>query len=135
MPDSAASMLNPRPADAAPKAGGSIRVVVRRLFKIPMRLRVGERPAGAERLPPFLARVSTLIGDLAASTFRGLVIGVAVALTDENVGEGGARVRKKFVTGLQSVSFAEPSGHFDRLGERKITGSIFSESSLLKSDS
>lgn len=48
VPDSAASMLNPRPADAVPNAGGSMRVVVRRRFRMPMRLRVGERPAGAE---------------------------------------------------------------------------------------
>lgn len=75
------------------------------------------------------------MGERAASTLRGLVIGVPVALTDENVGEGGARVRKKLVMGLQRVSLDEPSGHLERLGERKLTGSMFSASSLLKSDS
>ena len=44
-----------------------------------------------------------------------------------SLGEGGALVRKKLV-GFVNVSLEEPSVALDRFGERKIAGSIFSES-------
>lgn len=50
MPERAASMLNPRPVEVE-NFGGSTRVngeAVRRRLSMPMRLRVGERPAGAD---------------------------------------------------------------------------------------
>lgn len=45
---------------------------------------------------------------------------------ENSFGEGGALVRNK-LGGLKSVSLLEPSGPRERLGERKITGSTFSE--------
>jgi hypothetical protein len=135
VPDRAASILNPKPdaADLA-KAGGSTRPVRLRL-RIPMRLRVGERPAGADALPLEID-VSSLAGERAESIGRrGVVAGVLDLREEEKLlGEGVARVRKKFdIAGLHmDVDEAEPSGHLERLlGERKMTGSIFSEASLL----
>jgi len=61
VPDRAASMLNLRPLDA-PNLGGSMWAKgepVRRRLRMPMRLRVGERPAGAERGDGF--EISVLI--------------------------------------------------------------------------
>jgi hypothetical protein len=52
VPESAASMLNPSPEEGAENLGGSTRVKGVPVFlqlRIPMRLWVGERPAGAER--------------------------------------------------------------------------------------
>lgn len=90
-----------------------------------MRLRVGERPAGAERVVDF--EVSSLgAGERAGRIGRW---GEAVGLREEkSLGEGGALVRKKLVDLRRSLEV--PSGFFDRLGERKMMGSMFSALSL-----
>ncbi len=139
MPESAASMLNPRPWEVLDpeNLGGSTRVnglaVVRRRFRIPTRFRVGERPAGAERGVVFEGSIRGAAGDRAESIFLGDVTGLMAE--EKSLGEGGARVTKKFC-GLQrgeDVALLEPSGHLDRLGERKMTGSMFSLFSLSES--
>ena len=48
------------------------------------------------------------------------------------MGEGGALVRKKLVGLTKEVSLLLPSGHLERLGERKMMGSMFSELSSSK---
>jgi len=131
VPESAASMLNPSPGEGAENFGGSTRVngdAVRRRLSIPIRFLVGERPAGAERGADF--EVSSLgAGERAGRIGRR---GEVMGLRDEkSLGEGGALVRKKLV-GLRRVSFPVPSGHFDRFGERKIIGSMFSALSSSK---
>lgn len=97
---------------------------VRRRLRIPMRFLVGLRPAGAESGLDFERLVSSLgAGERAGRIGRR---DVTVGLREEKSwGEGGARVRKKFV-GFTRVSLLEPSGHLERLGERKIIGSMFS---------
>ena len=128
MPESAASMLNPRPEDGAVNLGGSTRVkglpVFLRLV-MPMRFRVGERPAGAER------GVEREVSSLGAGERAGRIgrRGEATGLRDENsLGDGGALVRKKCCGFTRSLEL--PSGFLDRFGERKIIGSMFSELSL-----
>lgn len=128
MPESAASMLNPSPEEGAENLGGSTRVKGLPVFlrlRIPMRLRVGDRPAGAERGVDF--EVSSLgAGERAGRIGRR---GEEVCLKEEkSLGEGGALVRKKLV-GLRR-SLEVPSGFFERFGERKMMGSMFSELSL-----
>lgn len=128
MPESAASMLNPKPEDGAENFGGSTRAKGLPVFlrlRIPMRFRVGERPAGAER------GVEREVSSLGAGERAGRIgrRGEAIGLRDEkSFGEGGALVRKKFV-GL-SRSLELPSGFLERFGERKMMGSMFSELSL-----
>ena len=133
MPESAASMLNPRlevdEEEEVENLGGSTRVkgepVLRRL-RIPMRLRVGERPAGAERGADLEASVLSLgAGERAGRIGRR---GDAIGLQEvKSLGEGGARARKKLV-GLRGAEV--PSGFLERFGERKMMGSMFSASSL-----
>lgn len=127
-------MLNPRPEEeGVENLGGSTRVnglPVFLLFKIPILLRVGLRPAGAERGVDFPVSSRGAAGDLALRMCRRGE--AATGLREEkSFGEGGARVRKKLV-GLQrgSLDVCVPSGCLDRLGERKMTGSMFSLLSL-----
>jgi hypothetical protein len=132
VPESAASMLNPKPEDGAENFGGSTRVKGLPVFlrlRIPMRFRVGERPAGAER--GVEREVSSLgAGEHAERIGRR---GETIGLTDEkSLGEGGALVRKKF-WGLRR-SLGLPSGFLERFGERKMKGSMFSELSLSASN-
>ena len=128
MPESAASMLNPRPDDGAANFGGSTRVKGLPVFlrlRMPIRFRVGERPAGAER------GVDREVSSLGAGERAGRIgrRGEAIGLRDEkSFGEGGALVRKKFC-GF-SRSFELPSGFLERFGDRKMMGSMFSELSL-----
>jgi hypothetical protein len=72
--------------------------------------------------------LSFLIGERASKIGRRGE--VAEALSEEkSLGEGGAFVRKKLVGFTnEDVSFEDPSATFERLGERKIAGSMFSES-------
>lgn len=124
VPESAASMLKPRPEDGCANLGGSIRVnglAVLRLLRIPALLRVGDRPAGALRGEDLIAVLSFLIGDLASRIGRRGEAGSGVVV--------GVRVRKKF-TGFWkvAVSLEEPSDALDRFGERNWIGSMFSES-------
>jgi len=128
VPESAASMLNPSPEEGAENLGGLTRVKGLPVFlrlRIPMRLRVGERPAGAERGADL--EVSSLgAGERAGRIGRR---GEAMGLREEkSLGEGGALVRKKLV-GLRR-SLEVPSGFLERLGERKMMGSTFSALSL-----
>jgi len=106
---------------------------VLRRFKIPILFRVGERPAGADSGDDFEIVVFKRVAwDRAARIGRR---GEVVGLRDENAlgagGEGGAFVRKKLV-GLTNVSLLEPSAAFERFGERKMEGSMFSESMVSK---
>ena len=97
-------MLNPSPFGEEPKApslGGSMRVngepVLRRL-RIPMRFRVGERPAGAED-----SCFEKPVSSFGAAGERAVRIGLfdteageATGFKQEkSFGEGGALVRKK----------------------------------------
>lgn len=128
MPERAASMLNPRPAEGAENFGGSTRVKGLPVFlrlRIPMRFLVGERPAGAER------GVDREVSSLGAGERAGRIgrRGEAIGLRDEkSFGEGGALIRKKFCGLRRSLEL--PSGFLERLGERKMMGSMFSASSL-----
>jgi hypothetical protein len=132
-PERAASMLNPRPEEGAENLGGSIRVngddaaVVRRRLRIPMRLRVGERPAGAERGVDLELVLTFGTGERAERMGRWDEMGVALMGEERSLGEGGALVRKK-LTGLVKVevSLQDPSGALERFGDRKMIGSIFS---------
>lgn len=106
---------------------------VRRRLRMPTRFRVGERPAGAERGEDFETDVLSF-----GSGDRAVRIGrrgdVAVFREEKSlVGDGGALVRKK-LTGLTTDSLLLPSGHLERLGERKMTGSTFSASSSSSKD-
>jgi len=131
VPERAASMLNPKldevDDEEVENLGGSTRVngepVLRRL-RIPIRFRVGERPAGADRGVDFEASVLSLGAGERAGRIgrRGEVMGLQEV---KSLGEGGARVRKKFV-GLRGAEV--PSGFLERLGERKMMGSMFSAS-------
>lgn len=123
-------MLNPRGDEEGErlKEGGSTRPV-RRRERIPMRLRVGERPAGADEQPVGRVVVSTAIlrgGELLRIGFLGLRIGLLL-----NAGETccvdctGARVRKKFA-GLMYSDGLELADLL-RFAE-KSEGSMFSES-------
>jgi hypothetical protein len=112
--------------------GGSTRVIdeaVRRLFKMPMRLRVGERPAGAESVEvTVVVLIFGAAGDRGWSIgredmgvdFTGLVHGAANSLN-----MGAALVRTKF----GDLKVSVPSWPLVRLGEVKMIGSMFSESS------
>ena len=124
-------MLNPRPLDP-PNLGGSTRVkgeAVRRRLRMPTRLRVGERPAGAERGLDFEIDVLSLgTGERAVRIGRRVDVALGFKQEKSPLGDGGALVRKKF-TGFSTESLLLPSGHLERLGERKMTGSTFSESS------
>jgi hypothetical protein len=128
VPESAASMLNPRPEEGAENFGGSTRVKGLPVFlrlRMPTRFRVGERPAGAER------GVEREVSSLGAGERAGRIgrRGEVIRLMDEkSFGEGGALVRKKFC-GLRR-SLGLPSGFLERLGEMKMKGSMFSELSL-----
>jgi hypothetical protein len=130
VPERAASMLNPSPEeDGAENFGGSTRVNGELVFlrlRIPMRFRVGERPAGAEREVDLEIDVSSLgTGERAVRIGRRGEVRTGLREDEKSLGEGGALVKKKLV-GLRRVSFPVPSGHFERLGERKIIGSMFS---------
>ena len=135
VPERAASMLKPKP-DEVENLGGSTRVngelpAVRRRLRIPMRLRVGERPAGADKGEDFeIVVLSFGAGERAGRMGRRgeVTLGVGLRAEEKSLGEGGALVRKKLV-GLRSVSLLVPSGALERFGERKMTGSIFSASS------
>jgi hypothetical protein len=112
--------------------GGSTRVndeAVRRLLRMPMRLRVGERPAGAESVEVMVVVLSFgAAGDRGWSIgreemeadFTGLVHGAAKSLNM------GAALVSMNVDGLK---VSVPSWPFVRLGEAKMMGSMFSESS------
>lgn len=134
MPERAASMLNPRP-DEVENLGGSMRVngeppAVRRRLRIPMRLRVGDRPAGADKGEDFEIVVLSLgAGERTGRMGRRgeVTLGIGLRTEEKSLGEGGALVRKKLV-GFRRVSLLDPSGAFERFGE-KMTGSIFSASS------
>jgi hypothetical protein len=132
VPESAASMLNPRREEGAENFGGSTRVKGLPVFlrlRIPMRFRVGDRPAGAER---GVERDVSTLGAVERAERIGLR-GETIGLTDEkSLGEGGALVRKKF-WGLRR-SLGLPSGFLERFGERKMNGSMFSELSLSASN-
>lgn len=104
VPESAASMLNPKPDDTegVENLGGSTRVngepAVFLRFKIPMRFRVGERPAGAESGVVLGMEVSSLgAGERAGRIGRRGEVGVVVVLfrEEKSLGDGGALVRKK----------------------------------------
>jgi hypothetical protein len=128
VPESAASMLNPKPEDGAENLGGSTREKGLPVFlrlRMPMRFLVGERPAGVER------GVDREVSSLGAGERAGRIgrREDAIGLRDEkSFGEGGALVRKKFVGLMRSLEL--PSGFLERFGERKIMGSMFSELSL-----
>jgi len=112
--------------------GGSTRVnglPVLRLFRIPIRFRVGLRPAGADSGVDFPMSIRGA-GALALRIGRWADV---VGLEEEKSLVAGARVRKKLI-GLHCVSLLEPSGCLERLGERKMTGSMFSELSLSTSN-
>jgi hypothetical protein len=136
VPERAASMLNPRPEEeGAENLGGSTRVNGELVFlrlRIPMRFRVGERPAGAERGVDFEIEVSSLgAGERAVRIERWGEVRTGLREDEKSLGEGGALVKKK-LTGLRRGSFPVPSGHFERLGERKMIGSMFSQLSSSK---
>lgn len=122
-------MLNPNPdEEGAENLGGSTLVnglAVFLRFRIPTRFLVGDRPAGALNGLLLIVVLSFLIGERASR------IGRRGEERDVDV-EAGALVRKKLV-GLvkEAVSFDEPSRALDRFGERKMTGSMFSESLVL----
>jgi len=99
VPERAASILNPRLlAVLDENFGGSIRVkgeAVRRRLRIPMRLRVGERPAGALRGDGLEIVVLTLgTGERAGRTGRRIGEEIGFTALENSVGEGGALVRK-----------------------------------------
>jgi hypothetical protein len=134
VPESAASMLNPNP-DEALNLGGSTRVnglAVFRRFKIPIRFRVGERPAGAVK-----GVFEMLVLRRGAGARAGRIgrrgLGVAGLRVEKSLGDGGAFVRKKLI-GFCRVSTLDPSGDLNFLGERKRVGSRFSVSSLSKEE-
>jgi len=130
-------MLNPRPDDeGVENLGGSTRVndedvFLRCRWRIPVCLRVGERPAGVD-LALEMELVLTLgVGKRAERIDRWDEMGLALIGEERSLGEGGALVKKKLV-GLVKVSLPDPSGALARLGERKMIGSMFSESSWSK---
>lgn len=124
VPERAASIEKPK--EGLLKRGGSIRVkplaVLRRL-RMPTRLRVGERPAGAVNGVLCMPEVDSLIGERAASV--GLRGAGATTLLN-SVGDGGALVKKK------PVGFSSDEVPLDFLGEKKSTGLMFSVSSSSK---
>lgn len=134
VPESAASMLNPSP-DEVPNLGGSTRVngeAVFRLFKMPIRLRVGERPAGAVKGVDFEIDVLSLgAGERAGRMGRRGDVRVGLRAAEKSLGEGGALVRKK-LTGFWKLSILDPSGDLSFLGDSRWIGSTFSESESSK---
>ena len=119
VPDSAASMLNPNPEDAA-NLGGSTRVkglAVFLLFKIPIRFLVGDRPAGAVNGVFEIVVLSLGAGDLAERIGLRGDVSVGLRAVEKSLGEGGALVRKK-LTGFCSASTLDPSGDLSFLGAR-----------------
>lgn len=99
VPERAASMLNPRLlAVLEENFGGSIRVkgeAVRRRLRIPMRLRVGERPAGAlRRVGLEIVVLRRGAGERAGSTGRCIGDKTGFKALENSVGDGGALVRK-----------------------------------------
>jgi hypothetical protein len=100
VPERAASMENPRAGDGALNFGGSTRVngdAVRRRLRIPMRLRVGERPAGADSGVGLEERevLSFGAGERAVRIGRrGTERGVGLRALEKSFGDGGALVRK-----------------------------------------
>ena len=133
MPERAASMENPR-EEGVLNLGGSTRVkgeAVRRRLRMPMRLRVGERPAGAERGVGLGERevLSFGTGERAFSIGRRGDVRVAgLRALEKSLGDGGALVRKQ-LTGFAAVSLLDPSVFLDFLDENNMMGSTFSESS------
>jgi hypothetical protein len=113
-------MLNPNP-DEAPNFGGSTRVngeAVFLLFKIPIRFRVGERPAGAVNGVDFEIVVLSLgAGERAGRMGRRGEVSVGLRAAEKSLGDGGAFVRKK-LTGFWRLSMLDPSGDLSFLGER-----------------
>jgi hypothetical protein len=108
-------------------------VAVFLLFKIPIRFRVGERPAGAVAGVFEMVVLSLGTGDLAGRIGRRGLARVGVSGAEKSLGEGRALVRKK-LTGFWRVSTLDPSGDLSFLGERKRIGSRFSASSLSKEE-
>ena len=99
MPERAASILNPRLlAVFDENFGGSIRVkgeAVRRRLRIPMRLRVGERPAGAlSGVDLEIVVLSRGAGERAGRTGRRIGEEMGFNALEHSIGEGGALVRK-----------------------------------------
>ena len=140
MPERAASMLNPRPepVEGVENLGGSTRVngeAVFLRFSIPIRFRAGERPAGADRGVVFASRRGAA-GERAVRIGRRGEASVCFGFRKENsLGLGGAFVRKNLDRlGLRKVSLLVPSGHLERLGERKMIGSMFSALSSSSND-
>lgn len=100
MPEIAASMLNPREfEEEVANLGGSTRwngLAVLRRLRIPMRFRVGERPAGAVKGVELLNLVFNRGAGERAGRIgrRGVVLALSVA---RSVGEGGAFAKKKLL--------------------------------------
>jgi hypothetical protein len=90
-------MLKPR-ADEEPNFGGSTRVkgeAVFRRLSIPIRFRVGERPAGAVNGVDFEIEVLSLgAGDRTERIGRRGEVTVGLRVAVKSLGEGGALVRK-----------------------------------------
>jgi hypothetical protein len=126
-------MLNPNVGAGAEveNFGGSTRVNGEAVFlrlRIPMRFLVGERPAGADRGEDFETAVLSF-GAGERGWRIGLVVEVGLRELEKSLSVGGGLVRKNWeVAGLRT-SLVVPSRPLERLGERKIMGSMFSESS------
>lgn len=88
------------------------------LFKIPIRFRVGERPAGAVNGVDFEIVVLSLgAGERAGRMGRRGEVSVGLRAAEKSLGDGGAFVRKK-LTGFWRLSMLDPSGDLSFLGER-----------------
>lgn len=101
MPERAASILNPKPVDDADELenlGGSTREnrdAVRRRLRIPIRFRVGERPAGADRGEDFEIEVVLSFGPGERTGRMGRMdCGTNLRGLQRSLGDGGAGVRK-----------------------------------------
>ena len=94
-----------------------------------MRLRVGDRPAGADEGEAVEIVVFSLgAGERAGRIGRRGEVTLGLSAEEKSLGEGGALVRKKLI-GLTEESLPVPSGALERFGDRKMTGSTFSASS------
>ena len=88
------------------------------LFKIPIRFRVGERPAGAVKGVDFEVVVLSLGAEERAGRIgRRGEVKVGLRAAEKPLGDGGAFVRKK-LTGFWRLSMLDPSGDLSFLGDR-----------------
>jgi hypothetical protein len=90
--------------------GGSTRVkdeAVRRLLRIPIRLRVGERPAGADSVLAEVVMSSFGTGDRGCRTERGRVDFTGLYAAAKSLKVGAALVRTKW--GVEGLKFSVPS--------------------------